>query len=74
MSEGGEVRGSWNSDKHFDYVESPQPAVDGGDGGASVTLTTEQATLVKTMCARTKSDPKADPLTGAELGAGKKKP
>jgi Mn-containing catalase len=23
MSEGGEVRGSWNSDKHFDYVESP---------------------------------------------------
>ena len=20
MSEGGEVRGSWNSDKHFDYV------------------------------------------------------
>ena len=37
MSE-GEVRGSWNSDKHFDYVEFPQPAVDGGDGGASVTL------------------------------------
>ena len=74
MSEGGEVRGSWNSDKHFDYVESPQPAVDGGDGGASVTLTTEQETLVKAMCARTKSDPKADPLTGAELGAGKKKP
>lgn len=72
MSEGGEVRGSWNSDKHFDYVESPQPAVDGGDGSASVTLTTEQATLVKAMSARTKSDPHSDPLTGAELGAGKK--
>lgn len=69
MSEGGEVRGSWNSDKHFDYVESPQPAVDGGDGSASVTLTTEQATLVKAMSARTKSDPHSDPLTGAELGA-----
>ena len=24
MSEGGEVRGSWNSDKHFDYVKDPQ--------------------------------------------------
>jgi Mn-containing catalase len=39
-----------------------------------VTLSTEQATLVKAMSARTKSDPNADPLTGAELGAGKKKP
>ncbi|MDO6174106.1 manganese catalase family protein [Klebsiella pneumoniae] len=35
MSEGGEIRGSWNSDKHFDYVKDPQPAVDGGDGSAS---------------------------------------
>ncbi|MNE10728.1 Manganese catalase [compost metagenome] len=74
MSEGGEVRGSWNSDKHFDYVENPQPAVDGGDGGAEVALSSKQKTLLKAMAKRTQSDPEADPLTGAELGAGKKKP
>ena len=71
MSEGGEVRGSWNSDKHFDYVKDPQPAVDGGDGSASVGLTPEQEALCKAMLKRTQSDPQGDPLTGAELGAGK---
>ncbi|HBR1512257.1 TPA: manganese catalase family protein [Klebsiella quasipneumoniae subsp. quasipneumoniae] len=71
MSEGGEVRGSWNSDKHFDYVQDPQPAVDGGDGSASVGLTPEQEALCKAMLKRTESDPQGDPLTGAELGAGK---
>ncbi|MNZ51808.1 Manganese catalase [compost metagenome] len=74
MSEGGEVRGSWNSDKHFDYVENPQPAVDGGGGGAEIALSSNQKTLLKAMAKRTQSDPEADPLTGAELGAGKKKP
>ncbi len=73
MSEGGEVRGSWNSDKNS-ILSSPQPAVDGGDGSASVTLTTRTGNLVKAMSARTKSDPHSDPLTGAELGAGKTKP
>jgi Mn-containing catalase len=73
MSEGGEVRGSWNSDKHFDYVESP------ACGGwrrwqRQRHAHAEQATLVKAMSARTKSDPHSDPLTGAELGAGKTKP
>lgn len=71
MSEGGEVRGSWNSDKHFDYVKDPQPGVDGGDGSASVGLTPEQEALCKAMLKRTQSDPQGDPLTGAELGAGK---
>ena len=71
MSEGGEVRGSWNSDKHFDYVKDPQPAVDGGDGSAPVGLTPEQEALCKAMLKRTQSDPQGDPLTGAELGAGK---
>lgn len=72
MSEGEEVLGSWNSDEYFDYVEFPWPAVDGGDGSASITLSPEQATLVKAMSARTKSDPHADPLAGAELGTGRK--
>lgn len=73
LSEGGEVRGSWNSDKHFDYVSDPQPAVDGGDGSASVTLSPTQEALIKAMADRTKSSTDGDPLTGAELGAGKKK-
>ena len=32
MSEGGEVRGSWNSDENFTYVADPTPAVDGRAG------------------------------------------
>lgn len=74
MSEGDDIRGSWNSDRHFDYVADPQPAVDGGDGSVSVRLTAEQKALVKAMAERTESDPEGDPLTGAELGEGKKKP
>ncbi|MGG5838896.1 MULTISPECIES: manganese catalase family protein [Enterobacteriaceae] len=73
MSQGGEVRGSWNSDKHFEYVEDPQPAVDGGDGLADVKLSSTQKTLLKAMAKRTQSDPATDSLTGAELGMGKKK-
>ncbi|MFW0765957.1 manganese catalase family protein [Trabulsiella odontotermitis] len=73
MSEGGEVRGSWNSDKNFDYIDNPQPAVDGGDGSASVKLTPKQQALVKAMAERTQSSTEGNPLTGAELGAGKKK-
>ncbi|MDP0902137.1 manganese catalase family protein, partial [Klebsiella pneumoniae] len=71
MSEGGEVRGSWTSDKHFEYVKDPQPGVDGGDGSASVGLTPEQDALCIAMVMRRLCDPLGDPLTGAELGAGK---
>ncbi|AMO49796.1 Manganese Catalase of prophage [Enterobacter sp. FY-07] len=70
MSEGDDPRGSWNSDEHFEYVANPQPAVDGGDGLATVTLSKEQEALVKAMAKRTQSDPAVDPLTGAELGSG----
>lgn len=71
MSEGDDVRGSWNSDANFEYMDDPQPAVDGGDGTASVSLSPEQMQLVKAMAERTRSDPNIDPLTGAELGTGK---
>jgi Mn-containing catalase len=37
----------------------------------SVGLTPEQEALCKAMLKRTQSDPQGDPLTGAELGAGK---
>lgn len=69
MSEGDDVRGSWNSDDNFDYVANPSPAVDGGDGLASVTLPPEQQANFDNMAARTASDPAINPATGAELGS-----
>ncbi len=64
------LRGPWNSDEEFEYVENPQPAVDGGDGTASVALDEEDVRTLTMMKERTKSDPDADPLTAAELGSG----
>ena len=68
MSEGGEVRGSWNSDDNFEYVAAPSPAVDGGDGSASVTLTDKQRINLENLAARTASDPDVNPVTGTDLG------
>ena len=70
MSEGGDIRGSWNSDENFDYVADPQPAVDGGDGLSKVTLSDKQNTHVENMAIRTQSDPTINPLTGTDLGKG----
>lgn len=69
MSQGGEVRGSWNSDENFRYVDDPQPAVDGGDGSASVVLPPEQQADVDNMKIRTASDVSVNPVTGADIGA-----
>jgi Mn-containing catalase len=64
------VRGPWNSDADFEYVENPQPAVDGGDGTASVTLSEDDSVTLTMMKERLKSDLTADPMTGADLGSG----
>ncbi|MEZ3498376.1 manganese catalase family protein [Pantoea sp. KPR_PJ] len=70
MSAGeGDIRGSWNSDENFEYVADPGPAVDGGDGGASVNLPSDQQTDVDNMTNRTASDRSLNPTTGAELGS-----
>lgn len=69
MSEGGEVRGSWNSDENFDYVADPSPAVDGGDGTASVVLPDKQRINLDNLASRTKSDPDVNPVTGTDLGS-----
>ncbi|WLS77914.1 manganese catalase family protein [Erwinia pyri] len=69
MSEGGEVRGSWNSDENFNYVANPTPAVDGGDGSASVMLPAEQKANLDSMATRTASDPSINPVTGSDLGS-----
>lgn len=64
------MRGSWNSGDEWEFVESPQPAVDGGDGSASVVLPDAQLATVEQMALRTASDTTLDPLTGADLGSG----
>lgn len=69
MSEGGEVRGSWNSDENFTYVADPAPAVDGGDGYASVSLPADQKTDLDNLALRTASDTTVNPVTGTDLGA-----
>lgn len=70
MSAGeGDIRGSWNSDENFDYIADPMPAVDGGDGGASVMLPNDQAADVTNLATRTASDRSLNPTTGAELGS-----
>lgn len=69
MSAGDDLRGSWNSDENFNYVADPTPAVDGGDGLASVQLPPDQAANVKNMALRTASDPSVNPVTGTDIGA-----
>ncbi|PVZ19573.1 MULTISPECIES: manganese catalase family protein [unclassified Pseudomonas] len=66
-----DLRGPWNQGEGWEYVENPQPAVDGGDGMPSVTLPAEQEAAVEAMKLRTMSSPDAQPLTGAELGSAK---
>ncbi|MXS18546.1 MULTISPECIES: manganese catalase family protein [Pseudomonas] len=71
MSQGeGDMRGPWNQGQDWEFVEQPAPAVDGGDGLASVKLPPMQAKAVEQLATRTMSDPSAAPVTGADLGAG----
>lgn len=64
------LRGPWNEGGAWEYVETPEPAVDGGDGTASVTLDTADMEVLEAMKLRTRSDPTSNPVTGAELGSG----
>lgn len=71
MSQGAEsTRGPWNQGDDWEFVEQPGPAVDGGDGSASVNLDADDEALLMDMKARTMSDPDSDPITGADLGSG----
>ncbi|WP_273823388.1 manganese catalase family protein [Pseudomonas asplenii] len=71
MSKGEpDLRGPWNNDEDFEYVDNPQPALDGGDGSASVDLPAADEDVLEAMKIRTQSDPAANPLTGADLGSG----
>lgn len=71
MSQGeGDERGSWNSDENFEYVSDrdKQCAVDGGTGLPEVTMAKDEAQAVQQTAQRTRSNPSADPITGAMLG------
>ena len=73
MSQGdGDTRGSWNQGDQWQFVSDreQQMAVDGGSGEADVALSSGDAQVLKQMATRTISDPSAEPVTGAELGAG----
>lgn len=65
-----DMRGPWNEGDEWEYVETPQPAVDGGDGSASVELPADDEKVLMQMKTRLKSDPDANPITGADLGSG----
>lgn len=68
----GDARGPWNEGEQWEYIDDPdaQSAVDGDDGSCSVTLDGRETAAVTAFAARTASDPTADPVTGADLGAG----
>ncbi|OLS59230.1 manganese catalase family protein [Pseudomonas putida] len=68
LSSGSEIRGPWNEGEDWVYVENPQPAVDGGDGSASVQLDAFSASTLEAMKLRTQSNPDAQPITAADLG------
>ncbi|HET8939075.1 MAG TPA: manganese catalase family protein [Polyangiales bacterium] len=68
----GNARGSWNTGAQWDYVSGAemQVPVDAGDGLPKAKLSKAETAAVLQMAARTKSAPDADPITGADLGAG----
>jgi len=69
----GDMQGSWNSGPQWQRVDDLNevlPADPGGDGTASVTLGASDTNALNKMMTRLKSDPSADPITGADLGAG----
>ena len=71
LSQGpGNLEGPWNSGAQWERVSDCEPAVDGGDGDASVSLTSRQGRALEAMSERTASRPDLDRVTGADLGAG----
>jgi Mn-containing catalase len=73
LSQGdGQPRGPWNQGPEWEFVSdyAQQMAVDGGDGSASVEVSSEEAKMLDAAATRTTSNTQGNPTTGADLGAG----
>ena len=69
MSTGeGDMRGPWNEGEQWEYVEQPQPPVNGGDGLATVGLSEAEKENAMNFSARTQSRTDVNPETGSDLG------
>lgn len=64
----GDTRGPWNQGEQWEYVEQPQPPVNGGDGSASVKVSAQEKQASDALARRTQSRPDVNPETGADLG------
>jgi Mn-containing catalase len=74
LSQGeGDMTGPWNTGPQWNRVDDlqQQAAVDGGDGSASVKLSSADKKVLAQTASRTASRTDIDPMTGAELGAKK---
>jgi Mn-containing catalase len=71
LSKGDDMRGPWNEGPEWEFEANPQPAVDGGDGTAQVTVDETDLETLKALAARTASATDIDPVTGADLGSGR---
>ncbi|HDR9116064.1 TPA: manganese catalase family protein, partial [Burkholderia territorii] len=69
MQDGEPVAGPWNRGDSLS-LRRGEPAVDGGDGAAKGAVEPQQSQALEAMARRLASDPRCDPVTGAELGAG----
>lgn len=73
MSQGeGDMRGPWNEGEQWEFVSGAeeQMAAGGGDGSASVELSSGEMEVLEQNALRTQSNPASNPITGADLGAG----
>lgn len=68
----GDMQGSWNTGEQWDRIDDLAQVmpIDGGDGLATVEMDKTDAATVAALAARTMSNPAADSITGADLGAG----
>jgi Mn-containing catalase len=72
MSQGeGDAQGPWNTGPQWQVVDDreQQCDVDGGGGHADVGLKDGDLDAVEALKQRTRSDPQANPVTGADMGA-----
>lgn len=67
----GDTRGPWNEGPQWQFATGEEALASyDGDGSATVQLSKAEMAVLKSMAARTMSDPSKDPTTGADLGAG----